>query len=285
MQFEGKIYERRSGVWYDCGSHMRVSVQLGGELDRLARTQPEALADDAAPLQRALPHRATTRGRRANSSQWLDHSFSGDGRQLLLVPKLREGWRFHKKTACLCERILIDSMHDRRVSAQLALFPRPGLLDSERAADWFPRLSDTKGPSGGSFVVEGKVLPAHESIRYRVVDGKVEISIDLLGDDDGFNPALDWKTKRSGKPRVHWQGRELLGAAWLRSDHAEEELMAAAALLSSDALPFNLLVGPLSQIQLQLWLIAEPRPLRSPLSIEWSRRFFPGGLPSLGRRR
>ena len=205
-----------------------------------------------------LVPRKTTRARKVSSSQWLQHSFEGNERQLVLIPKVREGWRFHKKTACFSERIVIDSMHDRRVSVQVQLFPRPGIADS----DWLPRLSNAKGPS----------VP--NPLRYRVADGQLEISIDLIGDDDGFNPRLHWEpNSSSAKPQVHWQ--EFLTARWLRSDDCSDLTIVP---------PADLIVGPLSGIELQLLLTAEPRPLDSSISREWSRRFFPGGLPSLGKR-
>ena len=125
-----------------------------------------------------------------------------------------------------------------------------------------------------------------------MVDGRLDISVDLIGSDEGFNHSLDWLPGPSGKPQVHRQESELLSVEWVLSAEAGTRLRTSAtesalAFLQnhqSKSLPIDLLVGPRSEIELQLLLIAEPKPLGSPVSIEWTRRFFPGGLPSLGKR-
>ncbi len=231
--------------------------------------------------------RRSARTRKASeviANEILRYSFSGDHRVLLLVPDIEKGWRFHTRTACFFERVTTDSMHDRCLSAQVALFPRPGLSDHSRTADWLPRLSLRSGHAGAT------AEPG--PIRYRVVDGRLDISVDLIGSDEGFNPGLGWLPGPSGRPQVHRQERELLSVEWCLSAEAETRLRKAAtegALaslqnLEPESLPTELLVGPWSEIELQLLLIAEPKPIGSAISIDWTRRFFPGGLPSLGKR-
>lgn len=231
----------------------------------------------------------TRKASKAIANELLRYSFSGNSRVLLLVPDINKGWRFHRKTACFFERVVIDSMHDRRLSAQVALFPRPGLSDQSTATDWLPRLS----LRSDLLTEDASAIPEPGPIRYCVVDGRLEISVDLIGNDEGFNDGLDWLPGPSGKPQVHRQERELLSVEWCLSAEAETRLRTAAtesalAFLQnrqSESLPIDLPVEPRCEIELQLLLIAEPRPLKSPVSIEWTRRFFPGGLPSLGKHR
>ena len=165
----------------------------------------------------------------------LQYRFMGEGRQLVLVPNLRAGWRFHTKTACFCESVAIDSMDDRRVTVRLGLFPRPGLPEPERAADWLPKLRDVSGPQRHYYTYAENPVPAYEPVGYQAIDGEFEVSIDLLGDNDGFNPELPWAPNPSGKPQLFWQEPELLAAEWLRS--AEGDSRAAAARCSEDGTP------------------------------------------------
>jgi hypothetical protein len=218
----------------------------------------------AVPIQSKTP--TTRAGQRRAPAPPLAYEFVGPERVLALRPDIERRWRFHQKTMCSCEQAIIDSMADRRIRAQVAVFPRPGILQS--AGCWVPRLCDSADIAPSRDGLE-TTLATPNPIRYQVRDGRLAVFVDLVGDDGGFNPLLPWRLK-GGKPTIHQIADGLGSAQWTRLGEPG----------STDGNP-----RPSSWCAIHLWLVAEPRPLVLPLSRDWCRRFFPGGLPSLGKRR
>ncbi len=99
-------------------------------------------------------------------------------------------------------------------------------------------------------------------IHCRVDAQRIELVIDLFDENGLFNPELGWTETKNGKPMVFRDA----SPSPLREQR------------NSPSDPF---IGYL----FKLWLIIQPPERKpAPIYLEWSRRFFPGGLPSLGRR-
>ena len=84
-------------------------------------------------------------------------------------------------------------------------------------------------------------------------NGNVTIE-QLMEHDLGFNMALPWIETSNNKPAIYWNGESI---AYQDATHFE----------------------------LQLLVVFSAPPLTRPESIDWESKFFPGGLPSLGKRR
>jgi hypothetical protein len=176
------------------------------------------------------------------------------------------GWRYHTKTACFYEHAVVDSLDDRLVLATLSIFPRPKIQDH----DFLPRFTDGVWRDSRAFVCSDRphvVVTEAPPVAFAVVGGQVVLFIDLIGPDDGFNPSFKWKQTKSGKIYSQAQVRQI-PASWVREPPPEKGIAA-----------------PSSWVDIQLQLRPEPRPFVHPISFEWCKRFFPGGLPSLGKRK
>jgi hypothetical protein len=207
--------------------------------------------------QRRRSPRLYSKGRM--SSSFLDYEFTSADRVLMMRCNIEGGWRFHTRTACFVERTVVDSLEDRRIVVDVRLFPRPGLSSH----DWIPRLSD--------FWASASTAPM-KAISVDDQDNGLTLlllRIDLVGEDDGFNPAFQWRRAPSGRIFSFW-GERLIAADWCRRNGSPDQ---------------SAIQPPDSHIDMQVWIWPEPRPFIHPISMEWSRRFFPGGLPCLGKTR
>lgn len=201
----------------------------------------------------------------------LVHEFDkSDSRTLLLTPDLQIGWHWRSKVTCFSESSKIDSMADRSVTIQVSLFPR---TVKGWSRDWPtpPSLADASsdihkcGPSH-------RTPPTWDPIRWSVSRSVLTISVPLIGDDDGFNPDLKWELK-DGKPRVHLRAYDLLDVPLPHDPEPWERELGVSAVTVPDV-----------RYELQFLMVASPRPMEVPIDRDWFRRFFPGGLPSLGKR-
>jgi hypothetical protein len=181
---------------------------------------------------------------------YIDYSFAGSGRTLALECRLADGWRKHTKTYCFSESVSIDWKLDSKCYVVVSVFPRPGGF-SEATQQW-PLVVLSNGQVYG--------------IDYSVKAGKLEVRVPLLipppaemkevlSDGSIPNVALPWGQTEDGKLRVHIQERE-----------------------------FAFHEGISYELQF-LWTLLHKPLGPGPRMIEWCRRFYPGGLPTLGKRR
>ncbi len=103
------------------------------------------------------------------------------------------------------------------------------------------------------FPQEAACRGASQGVGYRLALGDLLITFQLTG-DHGLNINLPWTLTRAGKAAVHW----------VENPIAE---------------------GLGARLAIELWVVFDPPPSRRPPDIrDWERRFFPGGLPTLGKR-
>jgi hypothetical protein len=193
----------------------------------------------------------------------IDYQFIGAERTLVLVPDLARGWRQHPKTWGFCEDVLFDGLEARVIRVQLKLLTK----SKDPRATEPPQVADNRGHSEREFHLwdpvhgfQHVVLP-RSLFRYRVERNRLELAIELLGEDDGFNPHLEWRQVGTGAPYVFFQQDGLKDTRPPSDDYGRIEFV------------------------LQVLVVARPSPLKKgPIEREWLKRFFPGGLPSLGKR-
>ncbi|MGE0273718.1 MAG: hypothetical protein AB7M05_21020 [Alphaproteobacteria bacterium] len=98
-------------------------------------------------------------------------------------------------------------------------------------------------------------------ISCRVEAQYIELAIELFDEQHLFNPELRWSETKNGKPLVFRD--------------------TAPSRLAPQGDPGQVWTNYL----FKLWLIVQPPEKKpDPIYFEWSKRFFPGGLPSLGKR-
>ena len=91
---------------------------------------------------------------------------------------------------------------------------------------------------------------------------RITLAVELFDEHQLFNPQLEWTETKNGKPQVFRDVSPSL--LQFRRDNPSD---------------------PFVDYMFKLWLIIQPPvPKPAPLYFEWSKRFFPGGLPSLGKR-
>lgn len=217
------------------------------------------------------------------------HTFDGNESILTLKVDLDAGWTLHKRTWCFSEQLhAVESKFDQRLRIVVSVFhrpnwrcPRPRWQDyprpvSEAEAAQVPDLAPTErvtlpqklvpwfsedvqeayvdDPLGGEPVIT--LVLGGKKLQFRV------LLFDLRGI---FNPRLPWREKAGGKALFHTQYRDV-------------KIVPPFAGLSHWE-------GPVSY-EVQMLIVVEP-PEKKPAPIywDWNRRFFPGGLPSLNKRR
>ncbi|MFY9729761.1 MAG: hypothetical protein WBQ04_06815 [Candidatus Acidiferrales bacterium] len=111
-----------------------------------------------------------------------------------------------------------------------------------------------RGPGYEEFPSTLQCNANYQGIRCWVNDGQCLLRVKFVGSDDSPNQELPWRLTTNNKLAVFWSyGFGALGI-----------------LPSYDA---------------QLLVVMNPPPTPHPRDIrDWSRRFWPGGLPSLGKR-
>lgn len=176
----------------------------------------------------------------------LDYSFVKKGEILQLVGDLTNGWRKATKTYCFSEATTIESGLGKWLGATLQLFPRPGGFSSIHSQPPLPlKHSFTRDWMSGTITQSGIVV----LVPWRV--GEKPLSEDTK-----------WKKDRQGKPFIQTQLDVIPAAHDSGSSPAEH----------------------IGHFQLQLRLVIEPLNHAPPVVRDYFKRFFPGGLPSLGKR-
>ncbi|MFI5108259.1 MAG: hypothetical protein ACHP78_05380 [Terriglobales bacterium] len=130
------------------------------------------------------------------------------------------------------------------------------------ACDYTIPADVTVLPRPSGFEESAKTFPrdaessgGNSNISYRIHSAQLTAFVLLISAQDGLNPDLPWIITSTDK----------LAIRWVVDPIARQ--------------------GP-THFELQLWLRFHPPPRAKPADIrDWERRFFPGGLPSLGKRR
>ena len=186
-------------------------------------------------------------------------------RDLVLVPDLERGWRPHQKVSCFVEDIVVDTLAERRLRIRVAIFPR---ASSGYSRDWLhaPAFADRSSETHRRRA--GRQPRNWNPVSWSASVSGIAIQVPIVGPDAGFNPALSWRQRPSEKLELHLVEYDIPPHRSLLVQHIEDDDRAVHDLL----------------FELQLIIVAEPRPLKRPIQCDWYRRFCPGGLPSLGKR-
>ncbi|MGA2902872.1 MAG: hypothetical protein ABSD98_03510 [Candidatus Korobacteraceae bacterium] len=178
----------------------------------------------------------------------LDHEFVGEGRTLRLKARISDGWIRHPQTYCYSEQTFVDWKFDHKLRVQLSVFPRPGGLTDELRQ--LPALHmPQKGPCGIGCSLPGEILTVDVEMLVKGRQG-----LPLLPDGNTLNFLLPWGRTSNDKLSIRY---------------VDEQFAHSTA----------------RNYELQLQIVFQPSPVRYPVYIDWERRFFPGGLPTLGKRR
>jgi hypothetical protein len=174
-----------------------------------------------------------------------DFSFVDHAQTLRLDCRVADGWRQSKKSYCFYEKL-----------------PPIPWRDDITIAAWpsvFPHPISLS-PLASTFLGFGKFDGKEGGISYLLRDRSLQLDVKLLIGPQVVNPQLPWDENSKGKPRVRW----------------------AKSLDTGDILN----IGRKECFSLGLLLVLEPAPGRpAPIVRDWFRRFYPGGLPSLGKKR
>lgn len=135
-----------------------------------------------------------------------------------------------------------------------------------------------------------------DGVSIEVASDCCKVRIPLFVEQGHFNPDLSWRlTDRGnpasqGKPFIH-RSRFLPLPEIDPTDEKTKDLPRAYAGLRIEEVDGVETLGetvwePYYYLELQLLLVVQP-PTRKPdpLYFDWESRFFPGGLPSLGKRK
>lgn len=101
-----------------------------------------------------------------------------------------------------------------------------------------------------------------DGLRYIFRSNYADLFLSLIDGNGKANPNLKWGETPSHKPRLHWQ-----------------------ISLSGERPSRNMEIPSILSYELQVLVVLSPILSPGPTNLEWSRRFFSGGLPSLGKRR
>lgn len=245
IQYEGQHYLRRHGKWVL--DHVRVPLNLSSRLDSLAKQDPDL-------WQRCL-------------TQDVSDAVSSKQGQTPVVAGQRRAVGTTAHSLLECE---FDFARTLYVTANLSadwserdkgwsFFGKDDLPALHGQAlhvqllvgahrDAAPELLKAEGESGG--------------ILCRCESRRIELVIDLFDDNMMFNSGLQWGETITGKPMVFRDAAPV--PLRIKPEAADMAITSAA---------FSLLLT-----------VEPPEPKPAPIYFEWSKRFFPGGLPSLGKR-
>ena len=224
-------------------------------------------------------------------STHLSHSFEGTDSVLVLEAQLDAGWKQHKKgTWCFSEQITaVESKYNQQLRIAVSLFHRPNWDYPRPKNQWFARkVSEAEASQIPALavaqrftspkVVKDYAVEMGQPPEARYVDDQdgapvvtltvagnsLSIKVVLFDPVDSFNRRLPWLETAEGKVRLHQQYRNIKAAAPAGVPGWESPVA----------------------YEVQMLLVVDP-PARkpSPTYWDWNRRFFPGGLPSLNKRR
>src|SRR5262249_51328159 len=131
-----------------------------------------------------------------------------------------------------------------------------------------------------------------EGVDVEISDGSCKVQVPVFDALGRFNAHLGWKVTGKGNPAV--QGKPYLHRSVflpLREiDDSQTEMPRKHGGFRIEAEDGVETLGPdvwepIYHLELQLLLVLQP-PARKPdpVYFDWEKRFFPGGLPSLGKR-
>jgi hypothetical protein len=247
---DGRRYERHSGGWHD-DKHLRLSKQESAALDVVARKDAglwsECQRQDLDDRPAAFRQRGSGRRRPSTSfpAAKLEWHFK-DG-TLELRGDITASWGRRAKAWAYAGQARVIAPGDQIVRVTMFVFARTAYGEM----DIPPMLADT------AFDVDG--------VRFAVQGQLCSASVNLLDCGRRFSPDLRWEETDTGKPTLHRQYDGLRREA-PAAEHREEVVLEG-------------------QFEIQLLLVVEPPAKKpAPTYYEWARHFFPGGLPSLGRR-
>ena len=251
IELDGLQYERRAGTWYR--ANLRVSDLLAGQLDQSAKRHPgiwrECELQDGEDTATGLREKSRTVVRRTASPAGVTSPiyWQFEDTKLVLMADLARGWMRRSKTLASVCHARIAAPEALVLRAQITLMAR-GCTGS---MDEAPSLEPTCGDESGVTIF--------------VTGSNCLVTLNLLDGHGGFSQQLKWSQTRTGRPMLH-----------RRKDGLRREIRHAS---SGEAM------SSFGQFEIQVLLVVQP-PARkpSPTYYEWTRRFFPGGLPSLGKR-
>lgn len=200
-------------------------------------------------------------------NELIHHEFAHiDQRRILsLVPDIQRGWKPHKKVSCFVERVIIEALAECRLSVRLFIFPR---TTTGCSRDW-PAVPAFKNTSSAVHRRgHGRRPRDWGPVTWTSSEHGIAFQVPVLASDAGFNRDLKWEQRPSEKLELFLVEYDLPPHREMVFRYIDDHALAVEDLL----------------FEIQLRIIAEPRPLSRPIQRDWYRRFCPGGLPSLGKR-
>jgi len=249
------------------------------------------------------PRQPRSRAKGSPSNSRIGYTFEDNGSVLTLNLDLALGWELHEKTKdgavkrtwCLSEQVVVDSKFDQPLRISVSMFHRPNWDFPRRKGQRYPpRLSDAEASLVPSLAHTKRITLPQKLLRkvVRFEDGslakesssvvddplggdpvvtlavggsELKLKVRLFHSSGIFHPGLPWREGTGGKAQMHRQYLKLKAAP------PQVELTQWESPVS---------------YEVQMLLVAKP-PTKKPAPVyrDWSRRFFPGGLPSLNKRR
>ena len=298
IEFEGKRYERRDGMWFGVLTHMKAAVYLSQRIDVSAkidqtlweRCNDQDFADDPknrsrgrvlakglgispdelfgeSETQPIQTRPAGGRIRRSRIGENVRVSFRNKDRELVVHCDIEAGWRETGNGWVFQESDRVDFVDQRlRISAKFAEHTLP---------QWYPRKITLDSPVAESRSLKGVAVddtcPSFrpeehilaEDIRLLIDGSTGTFAIRLLDGDGKLNPALQWRPVRR-----HWRFKS--------SSVVYETPIRMEDVQFYVSRPFS--------IEIEGVLRELPHPTLPPEYAE-KTPFASGGLPSLGKRR
>lgn len=192
----------------------------------------------------------------------LDYSFLEHGDVLRLDCGVKDGWSKGPNTYCYSQKIPVPWRFDYTLKARSGVFPKPGCLDAS-ASNYLLAGVQRGGDSGVDFSLDER--SAHFNVR--------------LWRQEALNSDIPWcETEKNGKLCISWS--HVVSVATGGSQEQQQSVTRTEGRLRLKAKLIE------RQYRLDLLIVFDPPPSGAPPIVrDWFRRFYPGGLPSLGKRR
>jgi hypothetical protein len=191
----------------------------------------------------------------------VDYSFVEHGDVLRLECRVQDGWRKGPNTYCYSQEIRVPWLFNYTLKVHPAIFSKPTSLAAS-ASNYL--LASVQG--GG-----------HSGVEFRLDDHNAQFNVRLWR-GDALNPDMAWsETEKNGRLCISWS--HVVSVATGGSQEQQSVTRREGGLRLTAKLVER-------QYRLDLLIVFEP-PSSGPPPIvrDWFRRFYPGGLPSLGKRR
>ena len=297
IEFDGRRYQRRQGVWYDQLTYMKANVHLSQRIDTCAKDDAalwkqcrhQDFSDDpkkrgrvlielsdvfdvdpAADSQPTVPHprSAATRTRRSRVGENVKISFRNRGRELVVRCDIEPGWHETASGWVFQEsdRVELPSGHPLRVSTKFV---------EHTFGQWHRRTTYDGATARTGLDQEGPLDELHPSftqaeceisqnIRFKVEGSTCNFVINWLDTNDEVNGALPWK--RVGRD---WVFKDYFSGLYEQPIRLNDERLAVARP---------------SYIEIEA-VLHEPRQTSPAPEFAERTPFASGGLPSLGKKR